>query len=566
MIFMDFEVFKHDWLVVFANTETKMFSTIANDRAGLTAFYNTHSDDIFVGYNIRKYDQFIFKGILAGLNPKEINDHIIVKGLSGYTYSSLMNNFPLIFYDAMVKPISLKTLEGFMGINIKETDVDFKLDRKLTAKELKLTEEYCRADVEALMEVFLMQKQEFESHLSLIHTFKLPLISMGKTKAQLSAEILGCERLDNPEKDEWDISIIDTLKIKKYQYVIDWFLNNKDYSKKLETMVAGVPHVFAWGGLHGAKEKYHGTGLILHVDVNSFYPAIMIEYGLLSRSVKNPEKYREIRDKRLIYKRSKNPLQQPYKIVLNSTFGICKDKYSKAYDPRRATEICVNGQLLLLDLIEHLEAVEGFELIQSNTDGLIIKIPDTDKAFDDVDDICYEWERRTRMGLGVDYIQEIWQKDVNNYVFRDDDGKLERKGAYVKENNPLDNDLPIINTALVRFFTEGVPVAKTINDCTELVQFQKLFKVTSKYICAFHNAEKVDGKSFRVFASTHYCDTALFKMKLKPSGVVPEKFANCPEHCFIHNESLEGVSIDDVPLDKDWYIKLAEKRLQDYGY
>lgn len=567
MIFMDSEVFCKYWLMVFADTETEKFTTIANDPDALKAYYEKHKEDIFVGYNIRGYDQFIFKGILAGFNPKRINDYIIVEGKSGYSFSTLLNRFPLIFYDAMVNQVSLKTLEGFMGINIKETDVDFTIDRKLTEEELALTEKYCRADVEALIEVFLKQKKEFESHMSLITTFNLPLYSLSKTKAQLSAEILGCETAHY--NDEWEISIIDTLRIKKYAYVIEWFKENKDYTKKLKTMIAGVPHIFAWGGLHGAKEKYHGTGLILHVDVNSFYPAIMIEYGLLSRSVKDPKKYREIRDKRIQYKKEKNPLQAPYKIVLNSTYGICKDKHSKAYDPRRANEICVNGQLLLLDLIEHLEVVPGFELIQSNTDGLIIKIPDTDEAFNAVDDVCWEWEKRCRMGLGIDYISEIWQKDVNNYVFVDDDGNLERKGAYVKKNHDLDNDLPIINTALVEFFTKGVSVSATINNCTDLVQFQKIFKVSSKYLCARHNGIDQTGKSFRVFASKNESDTPLYKTKMKEGKtgkyLAVEKFANCPDHCFIDNGTIQS---KDIPqsLDKEWYINLAEKRLKDYGF
>lgn len=566
MIFLDFEVFVKDWLGVFADTETERFTTIANDPEALKAYYEKHKNDIFVGYNIRGYDQFIFKGILAGFNPKAINDHIIVEGKSGYSFSSLLNRFPLIFYDAMVNQVSLKTLEGFMGINIKETDVDFTTDRKLTEEELKLTERYCKADVEALMEVFMKQKKEFESHMSLITTFGLPLSCLSKTKAQLSAEILGCEPVNY--NDEWEISIVKTLRIKKYAYVIDWFKENKDYTKKLKTTVAGVTHIFAWGGLHGAKEKYHGTGLILHVDVNSFYPAIMIEYGLLSRSVKDPEKYREIRDKRIQYKKEKNPLQAPYKIVLNSTYGICKDKHSKAYDPRRANEICVNGQLLLLDLIEHLEVVPGFELIQSNTDGLIIKIPDTDEAFNAVDDICFEWEKRTGMRLGVDYIEEIWQKDVNNYVFRDADGEIERKGAYVKKNHDLDNDLPIINTALVDYFTKGVPVITTINNCTDLIQFQKIYKVSSKYICARHNGVDQTGKSFRVFASLDANDTPLYKIKMKKGALAVEKFANCPDHCLIYNGDIRFMNKDVVYqyLDKKWYINLAEKRLKDYGF
>ena len=569
LIFCDFEVFKHNWLVVFADTDAEKFTVINDNAEKLNNYYDQHKNDVFVGYNVRNYDQWIFKAILAGFNPKGINDHIIVDGKNGYLYSSQLREFPLIFYDVMPNiPTSLKTLEGFMGKNIKETDVDFNIDRPLTPEEIMLTEKYCRADVEALIEVFIKQKKEFESHMSLINTFDLPIEYLGKTKAQLSAEILECQPVNYD--DEWNISFIDTLRIKKYSYVIDWFKQQNDYKAKLATNVAGVPHVFAFGGLHGAVEKYHSTGQILHVDVNSFYPAIMIEYGLLSRSMREPEKYREIRDKRIEYKKAKNPLQAPYKIVLNSTYGICKDKYNKAYDPRRANEICINGQLLLLDLIEHLESINGFELIQSNTDGLIIKIPDTDEAFNEVDDVCYEWEQRTKMTLGFDYIREIWQKDVNNYVFIDVDGNVERKGAYVKCNSDLDNDLPVINTALVEFFVNKTPVQDSIMNCKELIQFQKVYKLTSKYLYCTHNGKRLDGKVFRVFASNKNNDGVLYKVKRKvdKNGVQylsSEKFINCPINCFIRNDDIVGVSTDDVSINKEWYIELAEKRLKDYG-
>lgn len=69
--------------------------------------------------------------------------------------------------------------------------------------------------------------------------------------------------------------------------------------------VAGVPHIFAWGGLHGAIPKYKDEGIILCCDVASLYPSIMIEYDYISRNVKNPLKYTEIRDTRLELKRKK---------------------------------------------------------------------------------------------------------------------------------------------------------------------------------------------------------------------------------------------------------------------
>ena len=563
MIFYDFECYRYDWLVVLINPDKRTKDIIINNPEQLKNYYENNKNDIWVGYNSRNYDQHILKGILCGFDPYKISDFIINQGESGYRFSSLMNKIPLNNYDVMTSMHGLKQLEGYLGNDIRETSVPFDLDRKLTDTEIQETVKYCTHDVEQTIEVFIKRIEEFNSIISLIKTFDLPINYVGKTKAQLSAIILGCNKVSRD--DEWDIELIDTLRIKKYRKVVDWFLdkNNYDYSKNLECEVAGILHIFGWGGLHGAREKYHGTGLIVHVDVNSFYPAIMIEYDLLTRNCTNKNKYKEIRDYRLeLKKQGKKKEQAPYKIVLNATYGICKDKYSLAYDPRQANRICINGQLLLLDLIEHLEVIQGFELIQSNTDGLIVKIPNTDSAFEQLDDICYEWETRTRMGLGFDYIKWISQKDVNNYIFEFDNGKLERKGAYVKDLSDLDNDLPIVNKAVVDYLSKGISVEHTINECNELIMFQKIVKVSSKYYAGVYGGKILNDKTFRVFASKDKKDGYIGK--IKTIGATNEKFANTPENCFIWNESVIGVDIPEK-LDKQWYIDLAKKRLEDFG-
>ena len=562
IIFFDFEVFKYDWMVVLKNPQTRDRTVIVNDSEQLTEYYYKNKDDIWCGYNSRSYDQFILKAILLGYDPKTVNDWIIVKGQSGWQFSPLMNKYPLLNYDVMTSMHSLKQLEGFMGGSIKETSVPFDIDRKLTPQEIADTVEYCEHDVDKLIEVFIERIDDFNSAVDLIRTFNLPWTCISKTKAQMSAIILDCVK--QTRNDEWDISIVDTLRLSKYDFVREWFLNNRgDYSKSLTAMVAGIPHQFGWGGLHGAREKYHGSGLILHVDVNSYYPSLMIEYGLLTRNCQEPQKFKEIYDKRLSLKREgKKKEQAPYKIVLNATYGICKDKYSLAYDPRQANNVCINGQLLLLDLIEKLEAIEGFELIQSNTDGLIVKIPNTDQAFEQADDICYEWEQRTRMGLSFDFIDRIVQKDVNNYIFIDDKGGIERKGAYVKKTHSLDNDMPILNKALVDYIVFGVPIETTINGCDELIQFQKIVKVSSKYLAGVYNGEILTDRTFRVFASTDERDGYIGK--IKAIGATVEKFANTPDNCFILNGDVRGVKIP-PRLDKQWYIDLAKKRLRDYG-
>lgn len=564
LIFFDFEVFKYDWLVVFVDPDKHDIRIIHNNKTALEAYKAAHHDDIYVGYNSRNYDQYIFKAILLDMDPYEVSKWIIQDGRKGWEYSSLFNRIQLYTYDCMSRFYSLKQLEGFMGNDVRETEVPFDIDRPLTAAELESTIKYCQHDVEQTMEVFLRTKATFDAHIDLLKTFKLPFKNISKTQAQLSALALGCVKHD--WLDEWDLQFVPTLRIKKYQAVVDWFKDpaNHHYDSSLTTTVCGVPHQFGWGGLHGAPDQpLHRKGLLLHVDVTSFYPSIMIKYDFLSRNVKDKAVYKQIYDTRVALKKAgKKAEQAPYKIILNSTYGICKDPTSSAYDPRQANNVCVNGQLLLLDLLEHLEG--HCEVIQSNTDGLIIQIPDTDAAFEAVDDICYEWEQRTGMQLGFDQITEIWQKDVNNYLFKFIDGKIERKGTYVKPLDELDNDLPIVNKAMVAWMVDGVPVETTINDCQDLREFQKIVKVSGKYICGWHNRERLQDKTFRVFASNNPFDTFIGKIKDKNGELSLEKFANTPDHCFIMNCSVNGLPVPDN-LDRQYYIDMAIKRLEQFG-
>ena len=193
MIFYDFEVFKYDWMVVFIDLTEKKETVIINDPDQLRRFYEKHKGTIWAGYNSRNYDQYILKGILCGFNPKDVNDWIILEDKPGYRFSSLFRNFPVINYDVMPNPpISLKTLEAFMGHSIKETSVPFDIDRPLTEAEIQETVKYCRHDVEETVEVWLRRKEdEFDAQMSLVKAFSLPISDIGRTKAQLSAKILG---------------------------------------------------------------------------------------------------------------------------------------------------------------------------------------------------------------------------------------------------------------------------------------------------------------------------------------------------------------------------------------
>lgn len=610
MIFFDFEVFKYDWLGVFIDTVTQKKHVIVNDRQALIDLYNANVKNIWSGFNIKHYDQYILKGIMLGMNPKSINDAIIVEDKEGWSLSREFSRIPLIMYDVFQgRGFGLKTLEGFMGSNIKETDVPFNLDRKLTEKEIRMSIQYCTHDVEETMKVFMERIDEFNSQYDLVKTFGLPLASLGDSGAHLVSKVLECER--KQYDDGYDFYVLPHIRINKYKEVLDFFNSIKGnpqnldpadyYTQKFITMVAGIPHTFGFGGLHGAPGtiniKKNGTkeitstprhykGAIYHVDVNNYYPSILIAHNLVTRSATN-NKYAEIYETRRQLKMKQlaaktkgeakmyKKQQSPYKQLLNALSGAMKDRNNKAYDPRNNNMMCINGQLMLLDLIEHLEAIPDFILIQSNTDGLIIQIPDTDEAFDMLDDICYEWETRCSTSLcsitlATDQISEIYQKDVNNYLWIDVNGDIERKGAYVKELDRLDNDLPIINEALVNYMTKRIPLEETIFGCDELIKFQQIVKLSDAYKYVEYNGKRYDYKSYRIFASKDPKDGQILKVKNKldkKSGeyrLVGEKFANSPDNCFIVNDDVNGVKIPSK-LNHKWYLDLARNRLKDFG-
>ena len=567
LLFYDFEVFKYDWLVVVMDMTAKKTHVIINSPEELEALYKANIKEIWVGFNSRHYDQYILKAILCGFDPKKVNDYIITKGNPGWKFSGLFRQFPLWNYDVMLNTdVGLKSFEGFMGNDIKETSVPFNIDRKLTPEEIAETVKYCKHDVEQTVQVFLKRTEEFNTMMYFIKHFGLSMDYISKTKAQLAAEILGGNRKGADFDDEFQFPILDCLHLNKYKHIAEWYANpeNHDYSKKQDKqIVAGVEHTFAWGGGHGARAKYSADGVFLIIDVTAYYPSLQKKYHFGYRVMNHPENFEFIHDSNIAYKRKGDKkARQPFKIMDNAISGQMKQKSSALYDPMSNNSICINGQLLLLDLVEHIEPY--CELIQNNTDGIIVKLKDYEHDFDVLDDVVYEWEQRTGMKMDFDtYIGTIYQKDVNNYLLIDrKTGAVKAKGGYVMKLNDLSYDLPIINKALVDYMIHGIPVRRTIMECQDLREFQLVSRISSKYTHILYGDKPIKEKCIRVFASNNPADPGVKKVHAVRKTTA--KLTNSPEHCFIFNDDVKSVPVPDK-LDRQWYIDFANKRLSDFG-
>lgn len=572
ILVFDFETFKYDWLMVAMDLETEEYTIIENDRNKLIEFYNDNIDNIWVGYNCKNYDKYILQAIINGVNPKLVNDYII-NGGNGWRL--FKDKLEINLYDCLIMGKSLKQLESYFGVDIRESEIDFNIDRPLTDKERKSNIEYCKSDVYNTAKVFIYNIDDFNVQIGLIKLSKSSLQDLSKTKAQLSAKILGAKQL--PTKllqEEWQFEYNQCVKDYNYEHkdVLNFFdslRESKDANAKYEIELYGVPHTFALGGLHGARPNYiyraDDNHMLIHIDVVSYYPHIMTEWGYLTRAVSNIQTFRDIMDLRLKYKKEKNPLQAPLKIVINGSYGqsgagklLDNGEYklsSPMFDPRRMREVCINGQLMLLQLIEDLAQ---FNLIQSNTDGLIYKIHKDD--FETLDKIVKAWERRSKMTMEYDYTAFLAQRDVNNYIAVFENGNIERKGRAVKDSKECDYDLPILKDAIVEYFVHGIPVEEYINRENNIMPFMKTYKLSSAYNEVLYGDETQQGKIFRVFASRSRKDKCLYKKK---TGKNKEKFATCPERCKIINEDIREMKVPSW-LDKKFYINEANKIIDSF--
>ena len=585
LLFYDFEIFQYDWMVVIIDYNTRRKKVIVNNRDELIKFYELAKDNyIWIGYNSRNYDSVILKGIILGMNPKELNDKLIIDGLKPFQISKEFNKIQLYSYDTMVnRGESLKQLEGMMGHMIKESDVDFNINRKLTKDEINETIYYCTHDVEETIEVFENTKSDFDAVFGLINLFNLPLTYITKTKAQLTATILGAKKMSTPSSPE-DYQFVDCLKLDRYNWIKDWYDKNrsdkiinekgKEVTKGLTTDIFGLKHQLGIGGLHSAIPKYYTDNsdgsIIVHQDIASYYPNMMVNHGLLSRAVEEPDRFKKMLEQRLQYKAEGNPLNKCLKISINACYGVTNDQFNPMYDPQRSREITINCQLLLVDLIEKIETQLGSELctyIQGNTDGLIFKLKNKE-AYDKLIEISSEWEDRTGFKFEYDEISKIAQKDVNNYVFEFTNGKLECKGSYLQFNKPLKNDMSILNDALREYLIHGTPVEDTINNCNDLIKFQHINKIGGSYYKVMWGDKELKEKVIRTFACKKDLP-GLFKVKkvINKDGEEVDsiqKVANNSEHIFIDNGDITDKKCPEY-LDKQWYIDEANKRVKAFG-
>ena len=579
----DAEVFAHDFIIGFKDKETGEYYHFHNDNYGVKEFIT--DDAIYCGFNSKGYDQYIIKAIVAGFSPEEVkavNDWIIKLKQNGFDCPMLQGVY-FRFNNVDIKNdvrqgLSLKAIEGHLGLNIEETDVDFELDRPLTKEEVRLVIKYNKADLDAAEILTDIRKDYLKTKRNLGRRADIDdVTALALTNAKLTAKMLRAvfqERTDGRDyvyPPNLDLSVIPKEILDFFDTIHDKSISDDVlFETNLKIDIGDMPCKFAWGGVHGSLsgyfEKAKGTRVIQNRDVSSLYPSLIEGYNYLSRNVPDPKLFYDIRKDRITAKHNGDKqTANDLKLPLNTVSGAQENQYNDLYDPLPTRSLRISGQLFLTMLtMQLLNACKTIKLLNLNTDGLMYSIDESEIPI--VDKICSAWENQTGFELETDDISKVYIKDVNNLLMVKTNGEVKTVGSYlnygisVKGAWSINNTMPIVKKALVEYFAHDIPVETTINDCDNIFDFQIITSAGDMYKNTFHlvdNDYLPIQKVNRVYATTDEKYGKLYKLK---EGGNYEKFGTLPEHCIIDNDNK--LTIDKV--DRQFYIDLAHKRINDY--
>ena len=511
-------------------------------------FNNKSYDDVLINYLIMRFDDLRYKPIFEiTWLIKSMSDKIIKEPVANwvdYKHAYLFNSFDLMTMSFSAKNrVGLKELEVTMGFpNVMEYEGDFS---KNVPKELKdKVIEYNQNDVLATGELLNLKKNDIELRLKLNEKYKINVLS--KDNVNMGMEILKKEYLEKTNKTWDDIKDLKTpCQLVSFKNIIFDFIqyttptlqklleklkkvsidpNNKDFREVFE--IGGVVHNISLGGLHSINNAEiiipDEDELLLDYDVDSYYPSCLIVNNLYPKhlGIEFVGIYKNIRDERVEAKKDKNSfLADSFKYAINGLSGNLQSQYSWTYDPELVVKLRINCQLMILMLIEKFDLL-GAKIVQSNTDGILIKIkksllPEIEKAKD-------EWCKLTKLSMSKEEFERFYQYDVNNYIgvkkgFTEtkDPELIKKKGFFVDEINLGKGMSPkVIAKSLINYFVYNISPEETLKEDKDIKDYLTYQRVSRDFIVEYNGEKSLHINRF--YMSTN--GGILIKYKMEKGG------------------------------------------------
>ena len=609
----DIEVFSNCFHCCVKDTEDNQIykfeiSERVNQLSELVDFFHyKNTDRMFCGYNNHHYDDVIinymidfyykmdslpwYRVCLSLFNLSQL----IVNSEDGpdvpfkkWKYAKYFYSMDLLTMQFSRKlRVGLKTMQVTMHYkNVLEYDGDFMLPIPVSKIDEMIA--YNINDVESTAELLNRLQPDIELRLFIEKEHGIDCLSMDSVKMaetfllEKFSEKLGIPK--NVIKEmrspmDW-IPLKDVIfpfikyKNPKLQAVLEemkeqvvYSKERKGYEKKL--VLSNTVYSIGVGGIHSihtpqifrpGPDEYIG-----HSDVASMYPSLLIKHKLTPRHLGESflKVYEQIYHERIEAKHSGQKLKNlALKLTLNSVTGKMQQETSWMYDPFNVFRIRINGQLILLMLVDRLLEL-GCKIVQVNTDGVVYIAKKTAK--DEIQETVSEVERITQLTFESDNYEAFYQYAINDYfgvvegyAQSHDPELIEKKGMFITDTKLGKGLAPvIIPKAVINYFLTKQPVADFIKQQTNIHDFLMSQRADKKFKVRHGNqfVQRIN----RYYASTN--GYSLYKVDdegneenmLTKSGVT------------ILNK-MDDLPITERHINYQYYINEANKIIADFVY
>jgi len=535
----DIEVFPNVFHCTVKDTETGMLHKFeVSERRNQTCAmceYFLDNAKIFCGYNNQSYDDVIVNYVLMYIREMrkwdsnrvanalyrmskdliaatDSDDNSRVRMFSKWMYARYFQSMDIIrMLFAKKLRVGLKSMQVTMHYrNVLEFDGDF--DEPLPADRIDEMIAYNVNDVESTSALLESLKADIELRLFIEQDTGIDCLSMNSVK--LAEEYLGktcCEALhiDRSELKAMGspmdfIRLGDViLPIIEYRHptlrkvladMRDTTVSTHERKSYVNMFAIGnTLYSVGVGGIHSINTPMiyvpKDDEIINHLDVASMYPSLLIEWNMGPKHLGEPfrELFAKIKAERIEAKHTGQTLKNKFlKIVLNSPTGKMQEETSWMYDPFDVFRIRINGQLILLMLVDRLLKY-GCEIIQVNTDGVMFVMKKRDAEA--IDREVKELQSITRLVFEGGEYEAFYQYAVNDYFgilkgFSEshDHGLIEEKGMFITKTALGKGLAPvIIPKAVISFFTEGQPVEEFMRSHTDIRDYLMSQRVAKQF-------------------------------------------------------------------------------------
>jgi len=584
-----------------------LFWTVKDNQSNIaTKSYKTNyefnTDKIFCGYNNIHYDNPIinyiisYYKILVNKTYLEICNSIfnLSKAITTSTEDDI-STWKEWKYQVRFETLDLLTMlySNKLRVSLKEMQVTMEYpnvqefiedwNKPLAIEKIDEMIQYNINDVESTTELLYRCKGDIDLRLSIEDKYKVRVLS--KDSVNIGMKIITDKYLEKTGLSWWDIkdlrSPMDRIVLKdvilpfiKYDNPI---LQNvlkemkeqivspgrKGYEKKF--LLNNLEYSVGVGGIHSVNKPEivipTKDEILEDADVASLYPSLLIAYKFYPKHLGKEflEVYKAIKDERIEAKRNGNKLKDiTLKFAVNGLSGNLQNEHNFCYSPYAVMQIRINGQLLLLMLIDKLIQL-GVRIIQANTDGIMMIYNKSVK--DKVESVKKNWEKLTKLTLETDSFEALYQYAINDYIAilsgyseTKNPELIKKKGIFITEVKLGKGLSPkIIPIAILENLINNIPVKETILNCTDIKKFLMSEKTGKQWNVEYNN--KPQQRTNRFYASTN--GYYLFKWKIE-NGIKTYQNMLTASGITLLNK-FNNTSISNRNINYRYYIIEAQK-------